>query len=136
MKTNFHGLALAAALVSSTTLTANPAREVSFLFPGDVAGIGDSILYTPAHPDLDLEERRPLLPCRQVHPSLAGDLCEVGGKVASHQGERQRVAEDLIDPQPADGDSEGGMTTPEPGTTFLAALTGILFLFLCRRRTI
>ena len=98
MKTNFHGLALAAALVSSATLTANPARE--------------------------------------VHPSLAGDLCEVGGKVASHQGERQRVAEDLIDPQSADGDSEGGMTTPEPGTTFLAALTGILFLFLCRRRTI
>ena len=138
MKANLPGLALSAALAASATLSvpalgAIPSGSLSLALPGEEIPLGDRIvLFAPAESALTLQEREGTLPCPVIHASLAGDLCERGSAPAPLGGPRESHRDELSGEASTRAD---GLTTPEPGTAFLATLAGSL-LFTVRRRTI
>lgn len=130
MKTKFFVLALTLVLVSSASRAAIPSgSRVSFVFPPEVAGVEEGYLYTPANPALALEERKALAICPKVHPSLAGELCEVKGEVPTGRRPRMRVTHaltvELVD--------SGTATKPAEGKIHLAAMAPLLLLARRRR---
>lgn len=130
MKTNFFVLALTLALVSSASRAAFPSgSRVSFVFPPEVAGVEEGYLYTPADPALALEERKALAICPEVHPSLAGELCEVKGEDPTGRRRRMRVTR-VLSVELADS---GTAIKPAEGKIHLAAMAPLLLLAKRRR---
>lgn len=130
MKTNLFVLVLTAVLATAATLVAKPGPDVSFAFAGEVAGIEDRILYTPAESALALEKSEPRVVCPDVPVSLAAELCEVRDESPAKKRRRMRVKNGLA-VELADGSAD---RKPAESKGYLAAAAPLLLLARRRRK--